>query len=85
LGLVESDVPILRWFDFMGAQRHLKCLGIFSRLNLRDGKPGYLADIPLVVDYLLETSAIYAELESFHKWLLAEIIPRVSDLKQVMR
>ena len=85
LGLVESDVPIMRWFDLMGAQRHLKCLGIFSRLNLRDGKPGYLADIPLVVDYLLETSAIYAELESFHKWLLAEIIPRVSDLKQVMR
>jgi hypothetical protein len=54
-------------------------------LNLRDGKPGYLGDIPLVVDYLLETAAIYAEFEGFHKWLLAEIIPRVSDLKQVMR
>jgi aminoglycoside/choline kinase family phosphotransferase len=84
-GLVASDVPMLRWFDLMGAQRHLKCLGIFSRLNLRDGKPGYLADIPLVVDYLFETSAIYPELERFHKWLLAEIMPRVSDLKWVMQ
>jgi aminoglycoside/choline kinase family phosphotransferase len=84
-GLVASDVPMLRWFDLMGAQRHLKCLGVFSRLNLRDGKPGYLADIPLVVDYLVETSAIYPELERFHKWLLAEIMPKVNDLKQVMR
>jgi aminoglycoside/choline kinase family phosphotransferase len=84
-GLVESDVPMLRWFDLMGAQRHLKCLGIFSRLNLRDGKPGYLADIPLVIDYLVETSAIYPELDRFHKWLLAEIMPRVSDLKLVVR
>jgi N-acetylmuramate 1-kinase len=85
LGLVASHAPILRWFDLMGAQRHLKCLGIFSRLNLRDGKPGYLADIPLVIDYLIETSAIYPELEALHQWLLAEILPGVSNLNPVMR
>ncbi len=84
-GLVEPDAPMLRWFDLMGAQRHLKCLGIFSRLNLRDGKPGYLADIPLVVDYLVETSSIYPDLEGFHRWLCAEVMPWISDLKQVTR
>jgi len=84
-GVVSSDVPMLRWFDLMGAQRHLKCLGVFSRLNLRDGKSGYLADIPLVVDYLVETSAIYPEFERLHQWLLAEILPKVRDLKRVMR
>lgn len=82
LGLVTPAAPMLRWFDLMGAQRHLKCLGIFSRLNLRDGKPGYLSDIPLVVDYLVETSEIYPELEGFHHWLLAEVMPKVSGLKQ---
>ena len=41
----------------MGFQRHLKCAGIFCRLNLRDGKPGYLKDIPLVIDYLIEVAA----------------------------
>jgi aminoglycoside/choline kinase family phosphotransferase len=35
-----------RWFDLMGVQRHLKASGIFARLYHRDGKPGYLADIP---------------------------------------
>ncbi len=85
LGIVTLDVPMLRWFDLMGAQRHLKCLGIFSRLNLRDGKPGYLSDIPLVLDYLIETSGIYPELERFHHWLLAEVMPKVSDLKQGIR
>ena len=84
-GILTLDVPMLRWFDLMGAQRHLKCLGIFSRLNLRDGKPGYLADIPLVVEYLVETSGIYPELEQFHHWLLAEVMPKVSDLKQRVR
>jgi aminoglycoside/choline kinase family phosphotransferase len=45
------------WFDLMGAQRHLKAVGIFSRLNIRDGKPGYLKDIPRTLGYLCEVSA----------------------------
>ena len=44
----------LRWFDRMGLQRHLKVLGIFARLWHRDGKPGYLGDLPRVLDYTLE-------------------------------
>lgn len=43
---------LLRWFDLTGLQRHLKVLGIFARLYYRDGKPGYLADLPRVFDYV---------------------------------
>jgi aminoglycoside/choline kinase family phosphotransferase len=58
-----------RWFDWMGLQRHLKVLGIFARLNYRDGKAGYLDDLPLVLDYLLTTCARYGELAAFGEWL----------------
>ena len=78
VGVLTVDAPILRWFDLMGAQRHLKCAGIFSRLNLRDGKPGYLADIPLVIDYLVEVSSLYLELTGLGLWLKEEIQPRLT-------
>lgn len=46
-GLDVGDTGTFRrWFDLMGVQRHLKAAGIFARLYHRDGKPGYLADIP---------------------------------------
>ena len=56
-----DDASFLRWFDLMGIQRQLKVIGIFARLNHRDGKPGYLADIPRVLDYLLQAGRDYAE------------------------
>jgi hypothetical protein len=59
----EDDARFLRWFDLMGAQRHLKASGIFARLNHRDGKPGYLADIPRTLGYVHEVSARYPELQ----------------------
>lgn len=52
----------VRWFDWMGAQRHLKVLGIFARLNYRDGKAQYLEDLPLVNRYLANTCQAYPEL-----------------------
>lgn len=52
----------MRWFDLMGAQRHIKVLGIFSRLNHRDGKPAYLNDLPRVLAYVLDTCARYDDL-----------------------
>jgi len=56
-GLTEIDeAGFLRWFDLMGVQRHLKAIGIFARLNHRDGKPGYLGDIPRTLDYLTEVA-----------------------------
>ncbi|TCK19319.1 hypothetical protein DFR30_2629 [Thiogranum longum] len=57
-----SEADFLRWFDLMGVQRHLKAAGIFARLNHRDGKPGYLADIPRTLGYVREVSADYPEL-----------------------
>jgi len=41
----------------MGIQRHLKVLGIFSRLKIRDGKNGYLKDIPRTLEYIEQVSA----------------------------
>ena len=61
-GLNISDETFIRWFDFMGLQRHIKVLGIFSRLYLRDGKEGYLADIPLTLKYVKDISAKYKEM-----------------------
>ena len=43
-------------FDLMGLQRHIKVAGIFARLSLRDGKHGYLADIPRTLEYILTVS-----------------------------
>ncbi|GAB4507364.1 MAG: phosphotransferase [Sulfuricaulis sp.] len=59
----EDDTRFLRWFDLMGVQRHLKASGIFARLNHRDGKPGYLGDIPRTLGYVHEVSARYPELQ----------------------
>ena len=42
----DSLPQFLRWFDLIGLQRHIKVLGIFARLFWRDGKSGYLADLP---------------------------------------
>lgn len=48
-------------FELMGLQRHLKILGIFKRLSLRDGKNQYLDDIPLVKKYVLQIANKYSE------------------------
>lgn len=53
----------IRWFDLMGVQRHLKVLGIFARLNYRDGKEQYLNDLPLTLKYVVDTCKLYHELE----------------------
>ena len=52
-----------RDFEWMGLQRHLKILGIFARLFHRDGKDGYLKDIPLVLEYAIATANRYIELK----------------------
>lgn len=66
----ESDATYLRWFDWMGVQRHLKAIGIFARLHLRDNKSGYLQDIPRTLSYVQDVSARYPELESLHALLV---------------
>jgi len=59
---IEKET-LLRWFDLMGVQRHLKVLGIFSRLNYRDGKSQYLNDLPLTLKYVTDTCGLYEELK----------------------
>jgi N-acetylmuramate 1-kinase len=61
-------------------QRHLKVAGIFARLYHRDGKPGYLNDIPLTLDYLITVADSYAELEDLCDLLeQLEIAPRLLE------
>jgi aminoglycoside/choline kinase family phosphotransferase len=55
----------LRWFDLTGMQRHVKVLGIFCRLCYRDGKTGYLDDLPRVYDYVIDVARRYPELADF--------------------
>ena len=49
-----DESQFMRSFDLMGVQRHLKAAGIFARLNHRDGKPGYMADVPRTLSYIVE-------------------------------
>jgi aminoglycoside/choline kinase family phosphotransferase len=67
--LNAADEEFLKWFDFMGLQRHIKVLGVFSRLHLRDKKDGYLKDIPLTLRYTIETAAQYDETKALAKFL----------------
>jgi hypothetical protein len=70
------------WFDKIALQRHLKCVGLFSRLFKRDQKPHYLGDIPRVLGYLLTTSTRYPELQSFHSWLCDAVLPAVKPIPE---
>lgn len=64
----------LRWFDFMGVQRHLKVLGIFCRLNYRDGKSQYLNDLPLTLSYVADACQRYKTLEPLHELLETHVL-----------
>jgi len=70
-----------RWFDLMGIQRQLKASGIFARLYHRDGKPGYLADIPRTLGYILEVAPDYPALAPFLDLLHELAVP--ARLQQV--
>jgi aminoglycoside/choline kinase family phosphotransferase len=72
--LIDSHVDaarFLRWFDLAGLQRHIKVLGLFCRLNYRDGKAHYLADLPLVWHYVIAVAERYAGIAP-----LAELLKR---------
>lgn len=71
----ESPEQFLHWFDLMGMQRHLKAAGIFARLYHRDGKPGYLADIPRTLGYVTEVAARYPGLAGFGSYVEQQVLP----------
>jgi aminoglycoside/choline kinase family phosphotransferase len=80
LGLIDAAGAerFRRWFDLMGMQRHLKAIGIFSRLKLRDGKSGYLKDIPRTLGYVAEAGRAYPQLSGFLDFLDARVLPRLA-------
>lgn len=81
-GLLTSNLALFtRWFDLMGLQRHLKAIGIFSRLQIRDNKPSYLADIPRTLNYVNYICSKYPELTEFNHYLINIIVPAYNTNK----
>ena len=62
-----TENQFLRWFDLAGLQRHLKCVGIFHRLKIRDHKPEYLKDVPRVLGYINHVLDRNPDLENLRK------------------
>lgn len=79
-GLLSGVGPgkLRRWLELTGAQRQLKVAGIFARLWYRDGKPGYLADIPRVLGYLLAAAPRHPEIRP-----LGELLARLEVIERV--
>jgi len=75
VSLPANAAEFMRWFDLMGLQRHIKVLGIFSRLYYRDGKPQYLKDLPRVLQYAKDAAAAYAETAHFADFIATRIDP----------
>ena len=81
-GCIQVGIPFatfVQWFDLMGLQRHLKVLGIFSRLCLRDGKSAYLDDLSRVLAYVAEALSLYRSndpaIGAFAAWFSAVVLP----------
>jgi N-acetylmuramate 1-kinase len=75
---IANDFSVFyRDYEWMGVQRHLKVLGIFARLYHRDGKGGYLKDLPLVMAYLRAACARYIDLKPLLN-LLDVLEPQIS-------
>lgn len=68
-----------RWFDLMGVQRQLKVLGIFARLYHRDGKPGYLQDLPRTLGYVRQVAGRYRDLEFLASFIERRIVPAMPE------
>ncbi len=73
----QDDAQFLRWFDLMGVQRHLKVGGIFARLCHRDGKTGYLADIPRTLQYAVNSCARHADFVELGALIGQRVLPAV--------
>jgi hypothetical protein len=70
-----DEARFLRWFDLMGVQRHLKASGIFARLWHRDGKPGYLPDVPRTLGYIEQACARHPDLAALGELVRSRVLP----------
>lgn len=79
-GLHHADnATFTQWFELMGLQRHLKAAGIFARLDVRDGKPRYMADVPRVLDYIVTAAYRQPALIHFAGWLEERVAPALNQ------
>ena len=78
-----SAAQFQRWFDLTGLQRHLRVLGVFARLHLRDHKSSYLADLPLVTEYVREALALmtnaHSSVAEFRDWFESDLMPVIRE------
>lgn len=84
-GILSEEVDwstFVRWFDYVGMQRHFKVVGIFSRLAQRDGKRAYLQDRPLALRYLMAELNKYPEFAVVTDWLKTTVMPKVVVCEQ---
>jgi aminoglycoside/choline kinase family phosphotransferase len=70
----------LRDFDLMGVQRHLKAAGIFARLLHRDGKTGYLKDVPRTLSYIVDIAPKYEELRFLGDLIAGRVLPALEQM-----
>ncbi len=77
LDVGRDDEQFLRWFDLMGVQRHLKVGGIFARLWHRDGKRGYLADIPRTLRNAVDSCHRHRDFASLGDFIEQRVLPAV--------
>src|SRR5450432_3605028 len=71
--LDATEAEFIHAFDLVGLQRHIKVLGIFARLNYRDGKAQYLKDLPRVLAYTRDAAAHYSETAEFADFIAKRI------------
>lgn len=72
-----TRADFMRDFDLMGLQRHIKVLGIFCRLALRDNKQRYLLDLPVVMEYVCRVAARHPSMAAFLAWFQAGPMPKM--------
>ena len=75
--MTERD--FVREFELMGVQRHLKAAGIFARLNHRDGKPGYMLDIPRTLSYIVDLLPRHRELAFLVQLITDRCLPQLES------
>jgi aminoglycoside/choline kinase family phosphotransferase len=74
-----AEADFMRNFELMGVQRHLKAAGIFARLNHRDGKPGYLLDVPRTLSYIVDLAPRYPELDFLVNLISDRCLPALDE------
>jgi aminoglycoside/choline kinase family phosphotransferase len=81
----RDEQQFLGWFDLMGVQRHLKASGIFARLWHRDGKPGYLRDIPRTLEYVVLACARQPDLAPLGQLVCERVLPAMKASLEARR